>query len=371
MIRILKRTKLSLKDKMQVFSELKVLEIASVLAGPSVGMFFAELGAKVIKIENKLTNGDVTRTWKELNEIDEEISAYYCAVNWNKEVMLLDLTNQKDLNTFDQLLIGSDILIANYKKSTAIKLKMDYDRLSKLNPSLIYANITGFGEEDDRLAYDVVLQAETGFMSLNGPKESGPTKMPVALIDILAAHQLKEGILVAMIEKFRTGKGCYVSVSLKDAAIASLANQATNWLMNGNIPGRLGSLHPNIAPYGEILETKDQKKIVLAIGNDQQFFRFASFLDLDLNEMKQKFCNNSLRIKHRSTLFHLLSDKARNYDAQVLMKYCVHNKIPVGLIKDIKAVFDDRETHRLLLHSIIQNRKSISIKSAVFNLEML
>ena len=356
---------------MQAFSELKVLEVASVLAGPAVGMFFAELGAKVIKIENKLTNGDVTRTWKELNEIDEEVSAYYCAVNWNKEVRLLDLNNKNDLNTFDQLLVKSDILIANYKKSTAIKLKMDYDRLSKLNPGLIYANITGFGEEDDRLAYDVVLQAETGFMSINGSKESGPTKMPVALIDILAAHQIKEGILVALIQKLKTGKGSYVSVSLKDAAIASLANQATNWLMNGNIPGRLGSLHPNIAPYGEILETKDKKKIVLAIGNDQQFFRFASFLKLDINEMKQKFSNNSSRIKHRSTLFHLLSEQVCKFEAQVLMKYCIEQKIPIGLIKNIKAVFEDEDAQKLLLFSNIQNRNSIRVKSAVFNLEML
>ncbi|MCX6296683.1 MAG: CoA transferase, partial [Bacteroidetes bacterium] len=212
-----------------IFKDLKVIELANVLAGPAVGMFFAELGAQVIKIENKSTNGDVTRSWKIAKE-DQKInsSAYYASVNWNKKSMFLDLKDASDKSKIIELIKEADIVISNYKKGDDIKLGMDFETLKKTNPTLIYAHISGFGEENSRTAFDIVLQAETGFMFMNGTKESGPIKMPVALIDILAAHQLKEGVLVALIKRMQTGNGSKVSVSLYDSAIASLANQATN-----------------------------------------------------------------------------------------------------------------------------------------------
>ena len=141
------------------------------------------------------------------------------------------MSDQEDKARLHQLIKEADIVIANYKKSSAAKLGVDYTSLKAINPKLIYANLSGFGEESSRVAFDVVLQAESGFMYMSGQPGSPPTKMPVALIDILAAHQLKEGLLVALIKRIQTGKGSYLSSSLLGSAVASLANQATNWLM--------------------------------------------------------------------------------------------------------------------------------------------
>ena len=151
------------------------------------------------------------------------------------------------------------------------KFGLDYNSLKEINPHLIYGNISGYGSKSSRAAYDVVLQAETGFMSINGEPNSKPLKMPVALIDVLAAHQLKEGILVALLNKEKHNMGALVEVSLYDTAVSSLKNQATNWLMGNFIPQSIGSKHPNIAPYGETFLTKDNQHIVLAIGSNNHF----------------------------------------------------------------------------------------------------
>jgi len=179
-----------------MFQDLKVLELASVLAGPSVGQFFAELGAEVIKVENSKTGGDVTRTWKSANEQTDDRSAYFCSVNWGKKSIALDLTSNEGKAIIQKLAAKSDIIIASYKPGDAEKLGVEYAQLIAGNPKLIYGQITGYGSDNDRVGYDAVLQAESGFMDLNGEKNGSPTKMPVALIDVLAGHQLKEGLLL-------------------------------------------------------------------------------------------------------------------------------------------------------------------------------
>src|SRR5882672_8972514 len=177
-----------------MLQDLKVLELASVLAGPSVGQFFAELGAEVIKIENPKIGGDVTRGWKIPDEPTDDRSAYFCSCNWGKKSVALDLTLSKDLEVVKKLSARADIIIASYKPGDAEKLGVAYEQLITINQQLIYGQISGYGSDDDRVGYDAVIQAETGFMDLNGEKDGPPTKMPVALIDILAAHQLKEGL---------------------------------------------------------------------------------------------------------------------------------------------------------------------------------
>ena len=250
---------------------LKVLELANVLAGPSVGQFFAELGAQVIKVENVKTGGDVTRTWKSVGEQTDDRSAYFCSVNWGKKSIALDLTMEEGRRVIQKLAARSDILIASYKPGDAEKLGVSFQQLQAANPKLIYGAISGYGSKNDRVGYDAVLQAETGFMDLNGDKSGPPIKMPVALIDVLAGHQLKEGLLVALFNRERTGKGGLVEVSLIETAISSLVNQASNYLVGNRLPARQGSAHPNIAPYGETFETADGKLVLLAIGNDKQF----------------------------------------------------------------------------------------------------
>ena len=349
------------------FKDLKVIEIASVLAGPSVGLFFSELGSTVTKIENKLTNGDVTRSWKLATENkDSNVSAYFCSVNWHKKYLFLDLTDEKDLFTVKNLISKSDIVILNFKKDDDLRFGLDYASLSKQNPQLIYGSINGFGEKSDRVAYDLILQAETGFMSMNGTPESGPVKMPVALIDVLAGHQLKEGILVALINRMKTGKGQKVSVSLYDSAVASLANQATNWLMAGHIAKRIGSTHPNIAPYGELFTTKDNHLITFAIGSNKQFKNLCSVLKLDSISEDTSFNSNVNRVKNRNSLESLIKNEVKKWDSKELIE-CLHSKfVPVAKVNSINEVFKNQSAKDLILTEQIDGVETKRVKTVVF-----
>ncbi len=347
------------------FSNLKVIELAGVLAGPSAGLFFAELGATVIKIENPKTGGDITRSWKLQSENKEDkTSAYYWSINAGKEVLFLDLSSEKDLQTFYDLIKTADVLITNYKLGDDVKLKVDYQTLKELNSNLIYASINGFGHNNPRTAYDLILQAESGFMFMNGEKNAFPLKMPVALIDILAGHQLKEAILVALIHKYKTNKGSHVSVSLFDTAIASLANQATNWLIAHHLPSAQGSLHPNIAPYGEIFTTKDNHQITFAIGSDKQFKQLCEILKIEITTDYQ---NNQLRITNRQPLFETLNKRIQTFDFDILFNECLKHDVPIGKIRNLKEVFELPEA-KILINSfhykntIVNSVKSISFK---------
>jgi crotonobetainyl-CoA:carnitine CoA-transferase CaiB-like acyl-CoA transferase len=323
------------------FRGLKVIELANVLAGPAVGMFFAELGAEVTKVENPKTNGDVTRSWKLPSENKENpSSAYYASVNWNKTTVFADLGNGSEKKKILELISGADIVISNYKAGDAEKLGMDAASLRKLKPSLIYAHISGFGEDSSRTAFDLVLQAESGFMQMNGNAESGPLKMPVALIDVIAAHHLKEGILLALIKRMRTGEGSFVHVSLLDAAVSSLANQASNWLMAGQDAEPRGSLHPNIAPYGETFSCADGKQIVLAVGNDRQFAALCEVLGQPELIKDPRFIANSDRVKNRKALYDILSPGIAGADAAIMMEKLLQKEVPAGQIKRISEVFE-------------------------------
>src|SRR6478609_11070071 len=171
-----------------MFADLKVLELASVLAGPSVGQFFAELGAEVIKVENLKSGGDVTRTWKVSGEKEGDLSAYFCSCNWGKKSIAVDLSSKEGKEIVQKLASKSDVVIASYKPGDAEKLGVAYEQLNNINPKLIYGQITGYGSDNNRVGYDAVIQAESGFMDMNGERGGDPLKMPVALIDVLAAH---------------------------------------------------------------------------------------------------------------------------------------------------------------------------------------
>ncbi|WP_276365846.1 CaiB/BaiF CoA-transferase family protein [Chryseolinea sp. H1M3-3] len=334
-----------------MLNELKVLELASVLAGPSVGQFFAELGAEVIKIENLHTGGDVTRTWKLPGENTDDRSSYFCSVNWGKKSIALDLNTPEGRTIVYDLAKKSDIVVASYKPGDAEKLGVDYDALSALNPQLIYGQITGFGSGTPRVGYDAVIQAEAGFMFMNGEPQGSSLKMPVALMDVIAAHHLKEGILLAMLQKGKTGKGDFIEVSLLQAAIASLANQATNWLVAGMIPQKQGSAHPNIAPYGDIFTTADGHEILLAVGSDRQFQTLCSILGKADLATEPEFRVNASRVKNRISLNVILSDlfKTRllNYVTQLLLDA----NIPYGILRNMQEVFSMNEAQSLLIHS--------------------
>lgn len=352
-------------SKNNFFKDLKVVELAGVLAGPSVGLFFAEQGAEVIKIENKKTGGDVTRSWKLPSEDkNSDVSAYFLSVNFLKKHLFLDLSLENDHKKCISHIKNADVVIVNYKKGDDKKLGLDYNSLKKINPKIIYAAINGFGEDDERVAYDLILQAESGFMSMNGTAESGPVKMPVALIDILSAHHVKEAVLMALLKRNKTKKGSRIAVSLFDAAVSSLANQATNWLVAKHLPQRTGSLHPNIAPYGEILTTKDKHLVTFAIGSDTQFKKLCGLLGLDKLSSDKNYSNNQLRVKNRKALFSVLEKEVKKKTLAFLQKTTTNQGVPFAKIRNLKEVFELPEAKKLL-KKVKANNKEFSVATSI------
>lgn len=349
-----------------MFEDLIVVDCSTVLAGPSVGTFFAELGASVIKIENPAVP-DVTRSWK-LSSEDKNtaVSAYFSSVNYRKNYRKLDFKNPDDLNQLTELIRDADIFLSNFKKGDAEKFGITDDFLHSVNPKLIIGKISGFGTESDRVAYDLILQAETGFMSMNGTPESGPVKMPVALIDVLAAHQLKEGILTALLQRSKTNKGQTVSVSLYDAAICSLANQASNYLMEGHVPKRIGSLHPNIAPYGEIFSTNDGKLITFAIGSNKHFELLCGFLGLSELVSDERFAVNVNRVANRTSLQEIIQEIISRFKASEILEFMHKHLVPAGLIQNLEEVFQNPESEHLVKTETIENKETKRVSQIAF-----
>lgn len=347
------------------FKDLKVIELAGVLAGPSAGYFLCELGAKVIKIENPATNGDVTRSWKvKTEDPKEKTSAYYWSVNAGKEIVFLDLEKPAQLEKLYGLVKNADIVISNYKTGDDEKLGVNYEKLKAINPLLIYASLSGFGPDSSRTAYDLILQAESGFMYMNGEPNSQPLKMPVALIDLMAGHQLKEAILLGLINRYKNNLGCHVTVSLFDSAIASLANQATNWLIANHLPKATGSTHPNIAPYGEIFETKDHQLITLAIGSNKQFRNLCEIIDYINLANDPKYANNHLRVNNRSQLYALLYNYIKQFNFKELFKLCLEKDVPIGKIRNLKEVFELPEA-KAMTRKFKDGKKELSTVSGI------
>lgn len=350
---------------------IKVLELANVLAGPGVSATLAELGATVVKVENLRTQGDVTRTWKLPNEDpSSDISGYFSCVNWGKQSIALDLLSHEGLEIVYRLARNFDIVIASYKPGDAEKLKVDYARLSALNPGLIYCHLTGYGLDNDRAGYDAIIQAETGFTFMNGEPGCKPVKMPVALMDILAGHNMKEAILLALLNRMRSGKGTYIDVSLFRSGISSLANQATNWLVGNCIPKAMGSDHPNIVPYGTIYYTADAKPIVLAVGNDKQFADLCKVLGCPELSTDEKYRNNNLRVRHREGLQNLLKDCISHVKRDQLLSELAKRKVPAGGVLDMQEVFQQKESQPLMLHGkTAEGIELKGVKTVAFNMK--
>lgn len=329
---------------------IKVLELANVLAGPSVGVALAEMGASVIKVENLLTNGDVTRTWKLTTEDPKtDISGYFSCVNWGKKSIALDLNKPEGLDVVYRLAKVCDIVLVSYKPGDAEKLKVDYKTLMQHNKSIIYAHITGYGLKNMRAGYDAIIQAESGFTYMNGEPGGEPVKMPVALMDLLAGHQLKEAILLALLNRERKGEGAYIETSLIKAGVAALANQAANWLVGNKIPERMGSEHPNIVPYGKIFYTRDGKPLVLAVGSDKQFAELCSILGKPELAADERFATNFNRVKNRAACNEAVQSLIAQFDRDPLLAELEKRSVPAGGVYNMKEVFEIPEVQDLVM----------------------
>lgn len=311
---------------------LRVLEMATVLAGPAVGQFFAELGADVIKAEHPL-HPDPTRGWRAAGETTPAgLSAYFCAVNWGKRFVRLDNPEHQE-----QLLSQCDILLMNCKSDAADKLGLVPEQLLQRYPRLLIGWITGYGRHSSRPGFDALIQAESGFMSMNGPVGGPPCKMPVALIDLLAAHQLKEGLLLALLLRERGDfSRRLVEVSLWETALASLANQATNVLVAGLEPACEGTEHPNLFPYGTLLPCEDGE-LLLAVGTDRQFQALCDALEI----AAQGFETNPQRVARREELRCLLERASRSRPAEALLQALWRADVPAGQLRTVSEAIRD------------------------------
>ncbi|MEL7376322.1 MAG: CoA transferase [Bacteroidota bacterium] len=347
----------------QILSHLKVVELASVLAGPAVGQFFSELGAEVVKIENSRTGGDVTRSWKLPSEDSgSQESAYYRAVNWRKQVHMLDLRKSEEREAAYGLIDQADVVISNFSTEKARGLGVDGATLSARNPKLIFARLDAFGPDSTRPAYDIVLQAETGFLSMSGTEMGELCRMPVALIDILAAHQLKEGILLALLRRAETGRGATVTTNLYASGLASLANQATNYLIAGYIPRPMGARHPNIAPYGDLFTLSDGIRIVLAVGSDRQFHALCRLLNL---KVKSEWTTNATRVVNRADVVRELGLALSSWRSSDFEQAAHEARVPFGRVRNMQEVFATAQAQASLLEYEDGQR---SVKTVAFQL---
>jgi crotonobetainyl-CoA:carnitine CoA-transferase CaiB-like acyl-CoA transferase len=350
--------------------DLRVVELASVLAGPAVGMFLAEQGATVLKIENKRQGGDITRFWKLPQEDPQaKVSAYFSAVNAGKTHLFLDLSDQEDLMQVHRHLEQADVLLMNFKPGDDHKFGFDRAAITQRYPQLIVGVIVGFESAPQRVAYDVVVQAETGYMSMNGLPETGPLKMPVALMDLLAAHQLKQGILLALYEREKTGKGAWVSCSLEAAGISNLANQASNFLMTGVVPRQMGSLHPNIAPYGDTFICADGKSIVLAVGSDGQFYKLLEVLGIAAYATDPRLRTNAARVQNRSILQDILKQAFELQQRDAVLQQLIDTDIPAGAVRTVDEVFQSPKGKSLIWATEIEGVATQRVRTSGFTIQ--
>lgn len=353
-----------------LLKDLIVIELASVLAGPLAGSFFAEHGARVIKIENKKSGGDVTRQWLLSDENpDAAISAYYASANYGKEVVILDLEAEDDYEHFVTLLKKADIVISNFQKKTALKLKVNYESVASIVPEIIYAQLVAYSWDDPRPGYDLVMQAEAGFISMNGSVDGKLAKMPVALIDVIAGHQIKEAVLMGLLTKYKEGKGSYSEISLFKSAVSALANQASNYLMSGHVPKPMGTLHPNIAPYGDVVITNDKKMVILAIGSDKQFEKLGKTLKL-ASELLHTFRLNKERVSRRDELMHHIRSKIEALSHESLTTNFQNANIPFCSIATMDKVFENLLAQEMIIEETIEHQKTLKVSNTAFTIKM-
>ena len=286
-----------------------VLDLSRVLAGPYSTQMLADLGATVWKIESPW--GDDTRRWGP--PFLESESAYYLSTNRGKKSVVVNLRDERGQGLVRKMAQRADILVENFKVGDLARYGLDYQSLARLNPRLVYASITGYGQTGPRAAepgYDAALQGMTGIMSVTGEPDGPPSKVGGPWVDILTGLTATIGILSALNERHRSGKGQHVDVSLFDVGISSMANLAQSFLATGEAPGRIGTAHPQVAPY-QAFEATDGH-FMIAVGNDDQFRRLCDVVGLPQLPADERFKDNAGRVRNREELAGLLADVFRN-----------------------------------------------------------
>jgi crotonobetainyl-CoA:carnitine CoA-transferase CaiB-like acyl-CoA transferase len=329
----------------------RVLELARILAGPWAGQILADLGADVIKVERSGA-GDDTRAWgppfvpgADGGHLD---AAYYHATNRGKRSIELDFESEDGKRIVRKLAARSDVLIENFKVGGLAKFGLDYLSLSKLNPRLVYCSVTGFGQTGpyaSRAGYDLMAQGMGGFMELTGMPDGEPTRAGVPIADIMTGVYSVVGILGALVQREKTGRGSYVDTALVDTQVGVLANQALNYLVSGKLPQRIGNAHPNIVPY-QVFPVADGH-IIIATGNDAQFVKLCAVLGEPALAAQEAYRNNVGRVTNRDALVTQLSGLTIKFSAGDLLGKLEAVQVPSGPINNLEQVFADPQVvHR-------------------------
>ena len=337
-------------------SHVRVLDLSRVLAGPWAGQILADLGADVVHVERPGV-GDDTRGWgppflKDREGRDTKESAYYLAVNRGKRSITVDLSKPEGQRLVRRLAARFDIVLENYKVGTLAKFGLGYEDLSSVNPKLIYCSVTGFGQDgprSDQAAYDFMIQAMGGLMSVTGERDGapggGPQKVGVPIVDLMTGMYTAIAVLAALARRDATGEGDYIDIGMLDVQVAMLANQAMNYLVSGKTPKRNGNLHPNIQPQ-DVFECRDGT-MVLAVGNDGQFVKFCAVLGEPELASDERYAKNAARVRNLDTLRPLIAAKLKQNDRKHWVAALDAAGVPAGPINLIPEVFDDPQVrHR-------------------------
>ena len=315
-------------------SGIKVVDLSRVLAGPSATQCLADLGAEVIKIERPET-GDETREWAP-PQFADGTSAYFSTVNRNKQSVTVDISTAAGQEIIKKMVVDADVLVENYKVGGLKKYGLDYDSLKTLNPRLVYASLTGFGQtgpDARKPGYDYIIQGQSGLMSITGPEDGLPYKVGVAVVDLFAGLNLVIGIQAALLARAQTGVGQHVDVALLDSAIAMLANVGMNHLATGKVPPRLGNGHPSIVPY-QVFATEGAQHLILACGNDKQFAAVCAVMEQDWIA-DERFATNPQRVKNRAELVPLMQAVFMRKERDAWLGLFDAASVPCGPINNI------------------------------------
>ena len=329
----------------QLLQGVRVLDLSRVLAGPWSSQILADYGADVIKVERPEI-GDDTRTWGPpwWGDPADRMSAYYLSTNRGKRSIAIDIATPEGVALVRQLAAEADVLLENYKVGQLARYGLDYASLSALNPRLVYCSVTGYGQTGPMAGaagYDFAIQATGGLMSVTGEKDgtpgSQPQKVGVAVADLFTGLYATTAILATLIERDRSGRGRHIDAALLDVQVAMLANQASNYLVGGLVPKRMGNAHMNVVPY-QVFATQDGH-IVLAVGNDGQFARFCELAGHAALARDERYLSNAGRITNRDTLIPVLAGWMLQRSTQDWIDLLEPNAVPCAPILTLPGVF--------------------------------
>ena len=330
---------------------IKVLDLSRALAGPYCTMMLADMGAEVIKLEMP-GRGDDSRSWGP--PFVEGESAYFMSINRNKKSITLNMKSDKSTEIIHKLIKQSDVLVENFRPGAMERLGLGYERVKEMNPRIIYCSISGFGQDGPyRMlpGFDQVLQGMGGLMSITGELGGPPIKVGVAIADISGGMFASNGILVALYNREKTGKGQMVDVSLLDSQVAWLTYRAGAYFASGEVPQPMGSGHPVIVPY-QAFKAKDVF-INIAVGNDQLWERFCKAVGLENVMNDPKFATNAKRVENREEIVKIISDLIVTRDGEEWLKILTDAGIPCGPIYTVDKIFADPQVlHREMVKEL-------------------